>query len=126
MNGTKRALLLLLALGVLGACLLLPFRLGRALGTFVPAEDGVPVPVLMYHSVVESAAYAGQYAVTRAALAGDLAALRERGYTFVSCAQLIDFCHGRGDLPDMPWSLPWESSATSIRPPETTAPPTAG
>lgn len=108
MNKAKRALLLLWTLLALGACLLLPFRLGRALGAFVPAEDGVPVPVLMYHSVVESAAYAGQYAVTRAALAGDLAALRERGYTFVSCAQLIDFCHGRGDLPEKPLLLTFD------------------
>ncbi len=61
--------------------------------------EGVFLPVIMYHSIREPA---NDYQLSPAALASDLRYLKKHGYESVTAAQLIDYTHGIGELPEHP------------------------
>ena len=63
-------------------------------------QTSVPLPCIMYHSVLKSRQ--GKYIVSPTQLENDLSALRKLGYTAVTTKQLIDFVDGIGALPTKP------------------------
>ena len=68
----------------------------------VAGDSGVKLPVVMYHSIVDSDERASKYVVKPSIVEQDFTWLRDNGYTSVSAAQLLDYVYGTGDLPDKP------------------------
>ena len=66
------------------------------------AQREVPLPVLMYHSVLQDPTRAGQYVVSPDTLREDLTYLRERGFESVVTQDLIAYVDGEGTLPEKP------------------------
>ena len=74
----------------------------------VPAlaeEEGVRLPVVMYHNISEKSRLWGTYNVSPETVENDIKYLREQGYTTVSCAEVLAYCEGRGTLPEKPIML---------------------
>ncbi|MCR4862864.1 MAG: polysaccharide deacetylase family protein [Ruminococcus sp.] len=101
--GLKR-LLLMLTLDILilisGAALLLLGKLLFFTSAGEDSEAGVFLPVIMYHSVFDTAPR--EYTVTPEQLESDLKWLRDSGYTSVTAQQLINYTLGKDGLPERP------------------------
>ncbi len=95
----KLGLAVVLALAVLGSGLWMG-RNTRAQSAH--AQAGIPVPILMYHSILKDPAYTGTYVVTPEQLEADLQWLKNHGYTAVHMAQVIAYARGEGTLPEKP------------------------
>ena len=78
------------------------FLLIAALLPAPEARAEVRLPVVMYHHISQDPARACDYVVTPEQLEGDLRWLSERGCTAVSAREVIDYCAGRGELPEKP------------------------
>lgn len=92
------------ALQALCTVVLLCFAIGllRQGGT-APAfgvQEGVRVPILMYHSILKDSARQGKYVVSPAVLAADLDALQQRGYETVTVSDLLAYVQDGTPLPD--------------------------
>lgn len=70
--------------------------------TASPPEEGVRVPILMYHSLLKDPARAGAYVISPALFASDLAWLKEHGYETVLMRDLIDYVDNGTPLPEKP------------------------
>ncbi len=68
----------------------------------VSAEEGVRLPIIMYHSVLKSAKKQTKYIVTPEQLERDLMWLKENGYTGIFMSELIDYVYNGTDLPEKP------------------------
>ncbi len=68
----------------------------------VAGEQTVCLPIIMYHSLLKDPQLAGPYVLSPAQFEDDLLYLKQHGYETVSSAQLMDFVHGRGELPPKP------------------------
>lgn len=64
-------------------------------------EDGVFVPIIMYHSLLKDPSRASNHTVSPAVFEGDLEYLLEQGYETVFIQDLIDYTLG-GMLPEKP------------------------
>ncbi len=62
--------------------------------------DARRVPVLMYHSVCRT--NVGEYVASPETLRADFRYLREKGYTAVFVRDIIEYCDGKGELPEKP------------------------
>ena len=71
-------------------------------------EAGVDLPVIMYHSILDSDAKAGKYIVTPAQLEKDVQYLLSQGYTPINVADLINYVNGSSDLPTKPVMLTFD------------------
>lgn len=68
----------------------------------VGTENGIPVPIIMYHSVLKSAKKQTKYIVTPSQLESDLLWLKNNGYTTVFIGDLINYVYNNVDLPEKP------------------------
>lgn len=68
----------------------------------ISTKDGVPVPIIMYHSVLKSAKNQTKYIVTPTQLENDLIWLKNNGYTTVSISDLINYVYNNMSLPEKP------------------------
>lgn len=64
------------------------------------AEKGIFLPAIMYHSICGDEPQ--EYICTPEQADNDLKWLYDNGYKTVSAEQLIDYTHGKGELPDKP------------------------
>lgn len=77
--------------------------LGRSKAVMTLAEQqGVQVPILMYHSILKDSARQGQYVVSPEVLAADLDALQTRGYQTVTVEDLLAYVNDGVPLPEKP------------------------
>lgn len=77
--------------------------LGRSKAVMTLAEQqGVQVPILMYHSILKDSARQGQYVVSPEVLAADLDALQTRDYQTVTVADLLAYVNDGVPLPEKP------------------------
>ena len=108
-KGEKRRIVFaLVMLGVLVFCSLLG---GTALGVLAPAgEEGIVLPIIMYHSILRDNARTGQYVITPARLEQDMLYLRERGYTTVGVNDLIEYVYNGVPLPEKPVMLTFDDA----------------
>ena len=74
----------------------------------VNISDGVDMPIIMYHSVLKDTDLSGKYIVTPDTLKNDINFLKNKGYTFVSAQELIDYTNGTSKLPDKPVMLTFD------------------
>lgn len=86
--------------------MLLCSHVGRQVFSAEVPEDGVFLPVVMYHSVTPDTQ--STYRVTAAQFEEDLRYLAEHGYETVSAADLIAYTEGRGTLPAHPVMLTFD------------------
>ena len=87
-----RKLCVLLGLLVAAGCM--PFHAAAA-------QEGVALPILMYHSVLKDPKRTGLYVVTPDRLREDLLYLKAKGYSTVTAADLMAYVQG-GTLPEKP------------------------
>ena len=65
-------------------------------------QNGVRLPILMYHSILKDSARQGKYVVSPSVLAEDLDALQKRGYETVTVSDLLAYVHKGEPLPEKP------------------------
>ncbi len=70
-------------------------------------EQGVPLPVVMYHSVLQDEAYHGKYVISPAELESDLLYLKSQGYTTILPEDLLAYAQGK-ELPEKPVLLTFD------------------
>ncbi len=97
-------LLLLDLIGILICCLCMV--LAKAVFSENRHQEGVFLPVIMYHSITHEAA--SDYQVTAAAFEQDLQYLKTAGCETVSVQQLFDYTNGIGTLPEHPVMLTFD------------------
>lgn len=73
----------------------------------VTAEEGVEIPVVMYHSVLKDEARHGKYVISPAEFESDLNYLKTHGYTTILMEDLIAYTQG-GELPEKPVLLTFD------------------
>ena len=73
----------------------------------VTAEEGVEIPVVMYHSVLKDEARHGKYVISPAEFESDLNYLKTHGYTTILMEDLIAYTQG-GKLPEKPVLLTFD------------------
>ncbi len=66
----------------------------------LPPQEGVRLPVLMYHSVLKNTSSAGKYVISPDTFESDLKYLKEHGYTSVLSGEVIDYVKNGGTLPE--------------------------
>lgn len=64
--------------------------------------EGVPLPIIMYHSVLKDKSLAGPYTVTPDTVESDFAYLKARGYTAMFVSELADAVLTGQALPEKP------------------------
>jgi len=101
------------ALLLAGALLLLAtgLTLTHALhieATAQPGGEAVPLPIIMYHSILKASAAQGKYVVSPAVLETDMQYLQENGYTTVSIAELTAYVEKGQPLPEKPVILSFD------------------
>lgn len=64
------------------------------------AEEGVRVPILMYHNIFRYSERSGKYIVSEKAFEKDLKFLRDNGYSTVVMQDLADYVDGKAELPE--------------------------
>lgn len=72
------------------------------------AEEGVFLPILMYHSVLKDPSKTGKYVITPESLEEDLQYLRQHGYQTVVMQDVIDFVYNGVPLPEKPVVLTFD------------------
>ena len=83
--------------------MILTFCLGAANALlFSEDNEGIKVPILMYHSILKDPARSGKYVVTPAQLEEDLSYLKEHGYTTIVMDDLIQYVYQGRPLPEKP------------------------
>ena len=86
-------IILLLALLAITGC--------KAAPVYDPDPEPVPLPAIMYHSILKSQSRAGTYVVSPAVFREDMQYLLDNGYETVFIEDLIEYTEG-DDLPEKP------------------------
>ncbi|WP_243111116.1 polysaccharide deacetylase family protein [Acutalibacter sp. 1XD8-33] len=70
-------------------------------------QEGVSIPIVMYHSILKDEARHGKYVISPAEFENDLLYLQEHGYTTILIQDLINYTQG-GSLPEKPVLLTFD------------------
>ena len=73
----------------------------KAAPVYDPDPEPVPLPAIMYHSILKSQSRAGTYVVSPAVFREDMQYLLDNGYETVFIEDLIEYTEG-DDLPEKP------------------------
>ncbi|MDF2989434.1 MAG: polysaccharide deacetylase, partial [Eubacterium sp.] len=65
-------------------------------------EDGIAVPIIMYHSILKRSNEMGKYVITPAEFESDLAYLKKHNYNAINMTDLINYVYYGGDIPLKP------------------------
>lgn len=101
MRDKPKWLVLLLTMGLcvyMGAQSMAP----AASPTTLAGSASTLLPVIVYQQILREPALQGERVLSPEQLAGDLAYLRERGYSTITASQAAAYARGEGDLPDRP------------------------
>ena len=74
----------------------------------INTDNGIDVPIIMYHSVLKSAKKQTKYIVTPAQLESDMLWLKSNGYTTVFIQDLINYVYNGTPLPSKPVVLTFD------------------
>lgn len=94
----KRAVLAVTGV-ILGAALLFGICFVRGVSA---SSQGIPVPILMYHSVGYNNKVQSPYMITPEVFEEDIRWLSEHGYTAVFISDIVNYVRGKSSLPDKP------------------------
>ncbi len=73
----------------------------QAKETYAAAQAEVPIPVVMYHSLLKDVKYHGEYVISPDTFEKDLIYLKEHGYQTITIQDLIAYVNG-ASLPEKP------------------------
>ena len=73
----------------------------------VTSEEGVEIPIVMYHSLLKDEARHGKYVISPAEFENDLQYLKKHGYTTILMSDLIAYTQGK-ELPEKPVLLTFD------------------
>ena len=65
-------------------------------------EDGIQLPIIMYHSVLKDTKRSGKYIITPTTLEEDLQYISSHGYTTITMTDLINYVYEDISLPEKP------------------------
>lgn len=71
-------------------------------GAAAAEDDGIRLPVLMYHAIISDPSRAGEYVITPEAFRRDMEYIRSEGYETVVMDDLIAYVRSGASLPDKP------------------------
>jgi peptidoglycan/xylan/chitin deacetylase (PgdA/CDA1 family) len=71
-------------------------------------NDGIPVPIIMYHSITLDGDKCGEYVVSLDQIEADIEWLKQNSFTPVFVNDLIRFVNYNGELPDKPVILTFD------------------
>ncbi len=71
-------------------------------------EEGVMVPIVMYHSILKDRNRSGKYIITPTTLEEDLQYLSNNGYTTITMSDLISYVYEDTPLPEKPVILTFD------------------
>ncbi len=66
------------------------------------SQDGIAVPIIMYHSIMKKSPEMGKYVITPAEFEGDIRYLKNHDYNSVNIQDLIDYVYNGLLLPPKP------------------------
>lgn len=98
-KGKLKAFLVMILLFLFSLCFLSVCKRQTA-ATLTNAEDGVYVPIIMYHSLQKDSNRLNDYTISPAMFENDLKYLTESGYTTVTVIDLIDYVYHDKSLPE--------------------------
>lgn len=103
-NSGARATLLQAVLTVMVFCGMIGYGLGDRPAVSAASLDGegVELPILMYHSLLQDDARQGEYVLSPEVFKQDMEYLRDQGYETVVVADLIDYVENGTPLPEKP------------------------
>lgn len=65
-------------------------------------EEGIPLPIIMYHSILKDSKRSGKYIITPSTLEKDLQYIQNQGYTTITMSDIIDYVYEDVPLPEKP------------------------
>lgn len=65
-------------------------------------EEGIPVPIIMYHSILKTSKEMGKYVITPIEFENDLKYLKQNGYSSINMTELINYVYNNYELPLKP------------------------
>lgn len=68
----------------------------------MPQEEGIKLPIIMYHSVLKEKARSGKYIITPEILQHDLEYICNKGYKTINMTDLINYVYNDSPLPEKP------------------------
>ena len=68
----------------------------------VKEQEGIELPIIMYHSILKSAKVQTKYIVTPAQFESDLKWIKDNGYTSIFMSDLISYVYDGTPLPEKP------------------------
>ncbi len=71
-------------------------------------ENGIRVPIVMYHGTVPKSKDLGKFVITPTELENDIKYLKDRGYTSITMTDLINYVYNDGELPSKPVMLTFD------------------
>lgn len=77
-------------------------------------QDGVKLPIVMYHQLTKSESRAGRYVLTLEQFEKDLIFLKNKGYQTVTVNELIEFTNGNGELPEKAVLLTFDDGCETL------------
>ena len=80
----------------------------KAVTTAGDVQDGLALPIIMYHSVLKDTSKSGKYVITPDAFERDLKFLQSSGYTAVFMSDVIDYVKSGKELPPKPIVLTFD------------------
>ena len=101
-SGVKFFICIAILVSFAASILSLGFSLDVQPASATVESTTVALPVIMYHSILDSVSKAGKYTITPAVLEQDFQYLKEQGYTAVLPDDLIAYANGERQLPPKP------------------------
>ncbi len=71
-------------------------------------ENGIRVPIVMYHGTVPKSKDLGKFVITPKELESDIKYLKDRGYTSITMTDLINYVYNDRELPSKPVMLTFD------------------
>lgn len=79
-------------------------------------EDGLKLPIIMYHQISKDSSYTGRYVLPAAQFEKDMALIRQKGYTAITMTQLIAYAYNGAPLPEKPIIITFDDGYESFIP----------
>lgn len=98
----------LTVIGLYAVILTILFRGVNESITVMSDNEGIDLPVIMYHSILRDESRSGKYVITPQTLDNDIKYLHSQGFTTVSAAQVIDCAENGEPLPEKPVMLTFD------------------
>ena len=76
-------------------------------------EKEIPLPVIMYHHILENSKLLGAYCITPTELRNDFERIKQDGYTPIVVADLLDYVYNDVPLPEKPIMITFDDGYES-------------